>query len=262
MFIKHGHGAAAARSCRRGARKCILSRIGSRARAHHGKHRGQVHFGVAVMLRLLLVRRIPAVRAVCPPPVGRRRAARRGPMATARAFSPPLLLREFFGGGGGGGGTFGSPAVVSCCWRRQRARAAASRRPRASTGHSPQRAEQPLTSPPPTSSAASNKPLGRSSPVTTRAASRNALLHPRGKPPVSSASLLGGCARGGEGCAGRKKWDTAGSLSTSPSLSTFTGRLTKTISMLGGQCLPLRRTVTGVRRLGAPSCGRAKASLK
>jgi hypothetical protein len=174
---------------------------GSRAHARHGKHRGQIHNGVAAMLRLLLVRRIPAVRAVCPPPVGRRRAARRGPMATARAFSPPLLLREFFGGGGGGGGTFGSPAVVSCCWRRQRARAAASRRPRASTGHSPQRAEQPLTSPPPTSSAASNKPLGRSSPVTTRAASRTRCsiqaVNPPCPPPASSVGAL--AARGVRG---------------------------------------------------------------
>ena len=94
---KHGHGAAAARSCLRRASKFILSRIGSRARAHHGKRRGQIHHGVAVMLRPLRVRRIQQR------PLGARRqlAEARGEKGAqghgARAFSPPpLLLREFF----------------------------------------------------------------------------------------------------------------------------------------------------------------------
>ena len=104
-FIKHtrsGGGAQQQRPEEGGPRKCILSRIGSRARAHHGKRRGQIHYGIAVMLRPLLVRRIQQR------PLGARRqlAEARGEKGAqghgARAFSPPpLLLREFFFAAGG-----------------------------------------------------------------------------------------------------------------------------------------------------------------
>ena len=119
------HGAAAALSCRRGARKCILSRIGSRARAHHGKRRGQIHFGVAEMRRPLLVRRIPAVRAVCPPPVGGGERREGGPGPRRARFRRRLCFcANFFCCGG----CIGSSAFVSCCWRGLGVRAAASPR--------------------------------------------------------------------------------------------------------------------------------------
>ena len=179
----------------------------------------------------------------------RRRVARRGPRATARAFSPPpLLLREFFL-------LRGVHWVVSRRFnllarvRRTHSGLAVRRVHQRVTHRSVLSSPSPRRRPPPPPPAINLWGAARPSPHAQLRATRCSI---HAVPPVSSASLLGGCARG-EGCAGRKKWDTAGSLSTSPSLSTFTGRLTKTISMLGGQCLPLRRTLQG--------CGDSESAL-
>ena len=75
--------------------------VGSRARARHCKHCGQIHHGVAVMLRPLRVRRIQQ-RALCAP---RQLAEARGEKGAqghgARDFAAALAYTRIFVAAGG-----------------------------------------------------------------------------------------------------------------------------------------------------------------
>ena len=104
--------------------------VGSRARARHCKHCGQIHHGVAVMLRPLRVRRIQQ-RALCAP---RQLAEARGEKGAqghgARDFAAALASARIFVAAGGALGRQPSFHAVGAGWACvQRPRRASPRAP-------------------------------------------------------------------------------------------------------------------------------------
>ena len=79
-----------------GARKCILSRTGSRARAHRGKNRGQIHHGVAVMRRPLRVRRIQQRALGAPRQLAETRGEKGAQSHGARVFAAAFASARIF----------------------------------------------------------------------------------------------------------------------------------------------------------------------